>query len=117
MSLSAEEMLASIERSWALRRAHAEPLVRDVRGRVVGALPEFRQRFGVGRVFLFGSFSRGIPSAVSDVDVAVEGLAPAEQFRAMAWLSSMVGRDVDLVRLEDLPLADAESIRASGEPL
>lgn len=100
-----------------MRRAQAEPLIRDVRVRLATALPLLRSRFGVGRVVLFGSFAGGIPSTVSDVDLAVEGLPAVAQFRAMAMLSQMLGRDVDVVRFEDLTAEDRDRILAAGEPL
>ncbi|NJL49876.1 MAG: hypothetical protein HC929_23835 [Leptolyngbyaceae cyanobacterium SM2_5_2] len=41
----------------------------------------------------------------SDVDVALESLAPEHFFRAMGALSETVGRDVDLVELHKCPFA------------
>lgn len=69
--------------------------------------------YGIDRAYLFGSLtqpSRFTPR--SDVDVAVETIAPETFFVAMAALSEAVERDVDLVLLDMCPFADR--IRQTG---
>jgi predicted nucleotidyltransferase len=62
-----------------------------------------KERFGVRRVVLFGSLAgQGIWHAQSDVDLAVEGLAPAEFFAAYSACRDLLpqGMELDLVPLE-----------------
>jgi predicted nucleotidyltransferase len=69
---------------------------------------------GIQRAYLFGSLLR--PNRFgqhSDVDVAVEALDANHFFSAMAALSEVVGRDVDLVELCKCPFA--ERIRQTGQ--
>jgi predicted nucleotidyltransferase len=63
-------------------------------------LPELRERFGVQRLRLFGSFARDAARDDSDVDVLVDFGAPATPdalFGAQFYLEDLFGRDVDLV--------------------
>ena len=60
-------------------------------------------QYGARRVILFGSLARGeAVHAQSDIDLAVEGLAPAVYFRALAQVWQLLPLDVelDLVPLE-----------------
>ncbi|MBK8262210.1 MAG: nucleotidyltransferase domain-containing protein [Nannocystis sp.] len=84
------------------RRAAGAPLVAALRASLPAALQALRERYGVDRVMLFGSFARGTPTEWSDVDLVVEGLPASEHFRAMVLLEGVLGRTVDLVRAEDL---------------
>jgi predicted nucleotidyltransferase len=64
-----------------------------------------RSRFGARRVIPFGSVKGLGPwHTTSDLDLAVEGLAPDQFFRAWAVLQELLpdGLDVDLVSLEDI---------------
>jgi predicted nucleotidyltransferase len=63
-----------------------------------------RERFGAQRVIPFGSLVGGSPwHERSDVDLAVEGLPPADFFPAHAACRDLLppGMDLDLVPLED----------------
>jgi predicted nucleotidyltransferase len=62
-----------------------------------------RERFGVRRVVLFGSLAgQGTWHTQSDVDLAVEGLAPSEFFHAYSACRDLLprGTELDLVPLE-----------------
>ena len=62
-----------------------------------------QHRFGARRVIPFGSVvGHGIWHPGSDIDLAVEGLAPEQFFRAWAALREILppGLEVDLVDLE-----------------
>jgi predicted nucleotidyltransferase len=64
-----------------------------------------KTRFGAQRVIPFGSLvSRGVQHPGSDLDLAVEGLAPERFFRAWSSLREVLpyGFTVDLVPLEDV---------------
>lgn len=66
-------------------------------------------------LLLFGSIvNPGKFSENSDVDVAVSGLAKHDLFSFVAELSRELGRDVDVLILEESPIA--EHIRRKGEP-
>jgi predicted nucleotidyltransferase len=64
-----------------------------------------KSRFGAKRVILFGSLAgQGVWHNQSDIDLAVEGLAPADFFTAYSACSNLLPRDLelDLVPLEDV---------------
>lgn len=81
------------------------------------AATELAERYGVRRVVLFGSVARGEATSESDVDLAVEGLAPADLLAAMAVAAERIGRPVDLVRLEEASPSMASRIGDEGVPL
>ncbi|MEK6607112.1 MAG: nucleotidyltransferase domain-containing protein [Myxococcota bacterium] len=62
------------------------------------------REFGVRRVVAFGSlvWSERFHSR-SDVDLAVEGIAPDRFFEAWSRLERLVGRSIDLIALESCP--------------
>jgi predicted nucleotidyltransferase len=65
-----------------------------------------RQKFGVKRIGIFGSFVRGEAKEGSDADVMVEFRENAENFdnyiELKYFLQEAFGRDVDLVTLDVL---------------
>ncbi|MFZ9148893.1 MAG: nucleotidyltransferase family protein [Vulcanococcus sp.] len=63
--------------------------------------PEWRQRYQVQRIGLFGSLSRNQASGSSDVDVWVEldPLTPFATVHLKQELEALLNRPVDLVRL------------------
>jgi predicted nucleotidyltransferase len=62
---------------------------------------------GAKEVYVFGSASKGKMRPNSDVDLAVSGLPPEVFFRAMGLASRALGRQVDLVDLdEDNPFTE-----------
>lgn len=113
---TAKEILSLLAERHASGLAKAAPLVEEVRARLPAAVEILRSKFGAREVILFGSFARGTPLPRSDVDIAVRGVAPGEHFRAMAFLSDVLGHTVDLVRLEDLNPADREHILSDSVP-
>ena len=82
---------------------------------------EWRERFGVVSLALFGSIARDEGRPDSDVDVLVEfGSTPglSEYMAAKFWLEERLGRPVDLVMrgaLEEWarPIVEAEAIRVA----
>ncbi|HXW01445.1 MAG TPA: nucleotidyltransferase domain-containing protein [Anaerolineae bacterium] len=63
-----------------------------------------KSRFGARRVILFGSLAgQGVWHSQSDIDLAVEGVAPADFFKAYSACSDLLpqGLELDLVPLED----------------
>jgi uncharacterized protein len=62
---------------------------------------------GAKEVYVFGSASKGQMRPDSDIDLAVSGLPPEVFFRAMGIASRALGRQVDLVDLdEDNPFTE-----------
>jgi predicted nucleotidyltransferase len=55
---------------------------------------------GAAEVYIFGSAATGEMRPDSDVDIAVRGLPPREFFRAMGLAWDILGRPVDLLRLD-----------------
>lgn len=74
-------------------------------------------RYGARRVWLFGSLVAGQPAPESDVDLAVEGLASAAYFNALADLMALFGGPVDLVRFEEACDSLRDRIRSEGHEL
>lgn len=84
------EMLARREKAWTIARQAAQLL---------------KERFGATRVMVFGSLAHGAWfHARSDIDLAAEGIAPADYFTAGAALDQMrSGFELDLIRCESAP--------------
>jgi predicted nucleotidyltransferase len=56
---------------------------------------------GAREVYVFGSVASGKFREGSDIDLAVSGLPPASFFGALARLTDLLDRPVDLVDLDD----------------
>lgn len=90
----------------------------------VDRLAEICRRYGVARLDIFGSVSRGEATSTSDVDVLYE-LVPGSRLGWMIEnlsddLSELLGRPVDLVsrqalheRLREVVLAEAQLVYAA----
>lgn len=73
---------------------------------------------GLRRIWLFGSAARGVAlDWRSDLDFAVEGLAPEHLERAWAMLDEAVRLPVDLVRMESANPVLREAIMHGGQIL
>lgn len=89
------------------------PEERRTRERLVAAALQaavlLKRRFAVRRVILFGSLADGEWFSVdSDIDVALEGLAPEDYWEAWRLVEDVIGeRPVDLVEIESV----GESLR------
>lgn len=67
-------------------------------------LAQLAEVFPFKEAYLFGSLARpGHFSARSDLDIAIQGLSAEDWIPAMSFLSSGLGREVDLIRLENFP--------------
>jgi len=91
------------------------------RRRLMAVVPKLAgllaETFGARRVWLFGSLVTGLGHARSDIDLAVEGLAATDYFRALADLGDAAPCKVDLVRLEDIDQGFRARIVEEGELL
>jgi predicted nucleotidyltransferase len=79
----------------------------EVVERLQTALPTLRERYGVRRLALYGSFAKERPHTRSDVDLVVELERPLGwDFVAMAhFLEQLLGRCVDITTFECLQRA------------
>jgi len=84
------------------KRGKREQERQEMLGKVLKLVEKLSERYGFRRAVLFGSILReGQFYEDSDVDIAVEAL-PGEHFFALAAeLSRTLGREVDLVELEN----------------
>jgi len=84
----------------------ASPLSQEKRERLLTlvrhAAAELKNRFGVRRVVLIGSLAQeAVPSACSDVDLAVEGLAGDDYWEAWQMVENTIADvPVDLIDIE-----------------
>jgi predicted nucleotidyltransferase len=82
------------------------PAERDARERLVGRVRDaaamLKSRFGLRRVVLFGSLAHAAWFVSdSDVDLAVEGLAGGDYWRAWRLVEEVIGDHlVDLIEIE-----------------
>ena len=70
-------------------------------GQLIGRAAEALKEAGAREVYVFGSAARGELRDESDVDLAVSGLPPENFFRAMGEARGILGRELDLVDLDD----------------
>jgi len=89
----------------------------ELEGRVEEVARHLCVRFGARRVFLFGSLAWGGFHASSDVDLAVEGIAPDRLCEAATEASAAAERVVELFALEELPPSFRERITSEGRRL
>jgi predicted nucleotidyltransferase len=110
--------LDALARSWQHRlTAEAEQrraLAAQTRAAAARAARVLRAEFDVSEVWLFGSLVDGPRHDDFDVDLAVAGLAPARFFAALARVSAIVGRNVDLVTLETCAESLKQRVRERG---
>jgi len=73
------------------------------------------ERYRFRRLYLFGSVARNARLAVwSDIDLAIEGLAPEDYWPLVGMLTAEAKYPLDVKVLEDMPAASRHEIRASG---
>ncbi|PSB13047.1 DNA polymerase subunit beta [filamentous cyanobacterium CCP2] len=75
------------------------------------------QQFGATQVILFGSLAKGRFTAESDIDLAVEGIEPAQFFAALASANRLTNRWVDLKPMEALEPYFYQRVMETGEVL
>lgn len=115
----APDELAAYAAAWKRRAREGKE---EERRRVEKAMAEARraaellaERYGVTRVLLFGSLvSKRRFRPESDIDLAVEGLAPKRFFTADAELAWEISFPVHLQVLSDFPPESRERIEREG---
>jgi predicted nucleotidyltransferase len=109
------EYIEAYRERWAEAEASRQARALRARRAAEHLAAVLRDRFGARRVLLVGSLAHGTFRAGSDIDLAVEGLAPALLFRAGAVLEREAdGFAVDLVPLEDADLGYRVEAEATG---
>ena len=68
-------------------------------------------------IILFGSLAHGCFHTQSDIDLAVEGIEPAQFFYALADLNALAPSRVDLKPLESLEVHFKQRVLSTGEVL
>jgi predicted nucleotidyltransferase len=72
---------------------------------------------GCRKIVLFGSYAEGDSSKHSDIDIAIKGMSSEDFFKAVARLSYIVKKQVDLVDLDDIQSSFRNSIEKEGKVL
>jgi predicted nucleotidyltransferase len=119
------ERYAEYRRAWQRRWREAEERdrkrVEELRQTALACARLLVECFDARRVYLFGSLARGgRPHKGSDIDLAVEGMAPGRVYwRALAQLWELLppGVELDLVPLEDAHPELVDLIHQEGELL
>lgn len=114
MGTSIEDMKTFQRRRREAEAARAQAHAQALLERVPEMASLLKARYGVRRVWLFGSLVAGNPTAESDVDLAVEGFTGPGFFQAVGELMAIAHGPVDLVCIEEASPALAERIRAEG---
>jgi len=87
--------------------------IEEIRNILHNHFPALKEKFGITKLLIFGSFIRGKQQTGSDVDILVEleretsllGLVEVEQY-----LSDLLEEKVDLIPVEDLRDEIRESV-------
>lgn len=99
------------------RRLRSRSLAEEAREDLRRVVQVLVQQYGVKRIILFGSLTRGRFVPGSDIDLAVEGLRSADFYEAMAAVNRLTPLWVDLKPLEDLEPFFKKQVLRDGEVL
>ena len=118
--MHASARYASYIAAWRKRlqeqREKDKKRMQEARQRAVACAHLLTHEFGAKSVYLFGSLAEGRFHAHSDIDLAVEDIAPHLYFKALAKLHRISGGfAIDLVPLEEH--TSKEAILKEGERL
>jgi predicted nucleotidyltransferase len=105
-----------IERERAARQLR-ERRSEELRAAVEAWVREAKAGRRLERAWLIGSLAWGEWGERSDVDLVVEGLPDPEAAKAWGELERLLGTQVDLLRIEELPADFAARVREEGVPL
>lgn len=101
-TLVTQEHLDAFRARQARARARADRAAARARAHLPDLVHILTARHAATRVILFGSLARGGFRDDSDIDIAVEGVAPGRFFHALADVNHDAPTWVDLKPLEDL---------------
>jgi predicted nucleotidyltransferase len=99
------------------RRLYFQSLAEAARKDLDKVVQVLIQRYGIKRVILFGSLSKGKFAEGSDVDIAVEGLPRADFYEALSAVNRVTSLWIDLKPLEDLDPFFRERVLEKGQVL
>ena len=96
-----------LDRVLAQKRAQREAMRLAVMEQVCQALEKLSESIPFRRAYIFGTVIKPCRFCeASDVDIAFEGLRDEHFFKAMAYLSKALEREVDVVQIEQHRLRD-----------
>jgi len=96
-----------LDQAIAKERERQEQQRRERLGAAFQALEKLARQVPFQEAYIFGSLAK--PHRFfkdSDIDIAFVGLKDENFFQAIAFLSRELGRDVDVLQLEEHPLRD-----------
>jgi len=99
----------------ARQKRYHQQLAEKARQEVTQMASLLVDQYDVQRIILFGSLTRDRFVAESDIDLAVEGLAPAKYFEVLSRLNQMAERSVDLKLWDDLDPHFQSRVLVTGE--
>jgi uncharacterized protein len=108
-----EAMARRLAKDRAVNRRQAQTL----RKRLPLLVETLVQEFAARKVILFGGLLREMANPGSDIDLAVEGLAPDCYFAALTRCFEVAGCNVDLVLLEEARPELLRAVQQKGETL
>ncbi|MCX8028121.1 MAG: nucleotidyltransferase domain-containing protein [Thermodesulfovibrionales bacterium] len=97
---------ALIDEYKRLKRKRYEDKRKETLNLTHEALTELAKTISFKKAYIFGSILTSRFTDESDVDIAFEGLDDSVFFKAMAFLSDYIRRDVDVVQIEAHRLKD-----------
>jgi predicted nucleotidyltransferase len=78
---------------------------------------ELAKRFGIKKVYLFGSLAKGLFFKGSDIDLAIEGMDFEDYLKAIAEYRFIKGIHIDLLNLDFCKANFKEEILKDGKVL
>lgn len=91
----------------ARNKAREEERIKVLR-QVKMALETLAESYSWDAIYIFGSLAkRGKFAEKSDIDIAIKGLNKFDHFSFTGDISALLGRPVDVIRLEDCHFGDA----------
>jgi predicted nucleotidyltransferase len=116
-ALAPDAYVAYWRQRQAQGRARSLRLSQQARADAARIATLLRRDFGVTRVVLFGSLVSGCFLPDSDIDLAVEGLAAAAFFPALAQASRLSEFPLDLKPIDDLAPHFRMRVLLTGEDI
>jgi len=96
-----------IESLQARNEAREKKRIKVLR-QVETALETLAESYSWDAIYIFGSLAKeGRFLEKSDVDIAIKGLNKFEHFSFVGDISALIGRPVDVIRLEDCHFSDS----------
>lgn len=107
-------LLAHVQRSVERERAAASARICQLRATLPALLGRIGDERDVAKVWLIGSLAWGDGHVGSDIDLVLDGLAPAKVDRLAFDLAGIAKAHVDVLRLEDLDPAFRTRVLRDG---